>query len=202
MKSWSASYDQGNIAFYQARDFPSAGFYGRVLDISAGGQGQGGWIRFLTNPTSGGTTLCRMIITNDGRVGIGNSNPQAALQIGGVGGSLDTDVFIDRATSSNLARLIFSVGGAGLLVGHGVFRQSMTLRLPLCSGFGVPITGTPCSRSLARAELCWLRQMPPVTMPRLDNSQHFVWYDEPGNRLVFRVRSSGGVLKTGYLTVS
>jgi hypothetical protein len=36
----------------------------------------------------------------------------------------------------------------------------------------------------------------------LGNSQVSIWYDESNNRLAFRVRSSAGVLKTGYVSVS
>lgn len=36
----------------------------------------------------------------------------------------------------------------------------------------------------------------------IPNSGFAVWYDQDGSRLAFRVRSSTGVLKTGYISLS
>jgi hypothetical protein len=76
-----ATYSQegGRFSFYQKQDEST---YRRNLDISANGDNSwGGRIRFLTNPDNDGTAVGRMIINQQGRVGIGTENPSYPFDV-------------------------------------------------------------------------------------------------------------------------
>jgi hypothetical protein len=72
--------DQANFNFYAS---PGFGNYQRVLDIMAGGGNAGGSIRFLTQP-AGAAANAVMMIGPTGNVGIGTTNPAAALDCAGM----------------------------------------------------------------------------------------------------------------------
>lgn len=103
------SQEGARFAFYQKQDGST---YRRNLDISANGDNSwGGKIRFLTNPDSDGQSVERMVINENGAIGISNDNPYwpkgvdayhnlAAASDG------STDDFADLITN----RGIFSIG--------------------------------------------------------------------------------------------
>ena len=108
--SSDATYSQegGRLAFYQKQDGAT---YRRNLDISANGDNSwGGKIRFLTNPDSDGESVQRMLISEQGGVGIGNNNaywPRGLDAYHSLGASSDgsTDNFLDMDTNRGVTQI-------------------------------------------------------------------------------------------------
>ncbi len=157
----------------------------------------GGALGFWTVANGTTTLLRRMFINQDGQVGIGYAgNPTAKLHLAG-----------DASDNSLKAAALFQDTGAG---GK---RYSISSRLGLFmvaseDGAKMLFEGDANGNVWVGAVgAAWVMQSIPasaVADAYLRNNEMAVWFDEAYNanagRLVFRCRTSGGVLKTYYVS--
>ena len=136
-------------------------------------------------------------------VGMGVATPRCKADVAGA---------IAFSNSANLGGVDLA-SGAWTATGGGVIGWNKVGgdgEFSLCSisggggdgGFSFFDRNDMLLRLLKRGDLIYKVPASAVNDARLQNGFASVWYDEAGSRLVFRVRSSTGGLKTGYVSVA